>query len=298
VKIMKEIRSVCPSCNSTKWNNFLTTKDFSVTGEEFELKKCLQCTLVFTQPIPTEDAISPYYNFADYISHTNTKRGLFHKLYHTVRRFTLQQKLSWIKYNTKLNQGKLLDIGCGVGSFLQYAKYKGWQVTGIEPDATARKNAAEINNIIAFTAEQLFSLEDKYDAITMWHVLEHVHQLKAYLAQIKNILSSDGIFVIAVPNYTSFDATYYKSFWAAYDVPRHLYHFSPTSIQHLANQFDLEIVAYKPMWFDSVYVSLLSEQYKSGYMLRGILVGIWSNLKGLFNRKKCSSITYILKHRH
>jgi len=132
----------------------------------------------------------------------------------------------------------------------------------------------------------------------MWHVLEHVHALKPYLNQCLKSLKQNGRLIIAVPNYTSFDAKYYKKYWAAYDLPRHLYHFSPTSMATLLSEIGFEIVTIKPMWYDSFYVSLLSEKYKKsgklGLMLAIIIGGI-SNFITLFDASKASSIIYEIK---
>lgn len=285
----------CPICASHNTKTFLKVKDFSVTKEDFELQKCADCNFVFTQNAPDEEHITPFYHFEDYISHTDTKQGLMHKLYHFVRKFTLRKKMNWIRNATGKKTGNLLDIGSGTGAFLHFAKNNQWNVLGIEADATARAKAKELYNVDTETVEKLYSLkQNTYDVITMWHVLEHVHQLDAYMYQIKKLLNGAGKLFIAVPNYTSYDAAFYKNFWAAYDVPRHLYHFSPEAMLRLADKYNFTITAYKPMWFDSFYVSMLSEKYKQGNVLRAVVIGLLSNVNALFNTKKCSSITYVL----
>jgi 2-polyprenyl-3-methyl-5-hydroxy-6-metoxy-1,4-benzoquinol methylase len=285
----------CPVCNETTSSAYLTVSDFSVTKENFDLLQCTNCTLVYTQNIPDQNTIAPYYHFEEYISHTDTKKSLFHKIYHFVRKITLRKKLGWIQNAIQKNTGNLLDIGCGTGAFLAYAKKNNWTVQGIEADATARAKAVELYGIATAASEAFFTLpKNSYDAISMWHVLEHVHNLQGYMQQIKNLLTTDGKLFIAVPNYTSYDAQQYKNYWAAYDVPRHLYHFSPKAIQQLAIANGFAIEKYQPMWYDSFYVSMLSEKYKKGSGILGIIIGLISNLNALFNPKKCSSITYIL----
>jgi 2-polyprenyl-3-methyl-5-hydroxy-6-metoxy-1,4-benzoquinol methylase len=202
-----------------------------------------------------------------------------------------------VQTETGKQQGKILDIGCGTGAFLNTMTLAGWESTGLEPDDAARKKAQELYNINPKPSHEIFNLpHNTYDAITMWHVLEHVHQLHEYITQLKNMLTTNGRIFIAVPNYTSYDAQYYAAHWAAYDVPRHLYHFSLASMKNLVEQHGLTIKKIKPMWFDSFYVSMLSEQYKNGKgnIVKAFFIGFVSNLKTLFNKGKCSSLIYVI----
>lgn len=287
----------CPSCRSKAIAPVLTAKDYTVSQEQFEVWHCQNCTLRFTQHIPDADNIGAYYQSDSYVSHSDTQEGLINKIYHRVRNITLEQKKKLIIDVTKKQSGTLLDVGAGTGAFANAMKTAGWQVTGLEPDPTAR-NIAQVKYMLPLQSpEMLFSLaENSFDAITMWHVLEHVHNLHGYLEQYHKILRPKGKLVIAVPNYTSGDATHYKEHWAAYDVPRHLYHFSPQSMDVLAKQKGFVITGYKPMWFDSVYVSMLSEQYKKGKpsLISAVLNGMVSNVRAISNPKNCSSVIYIL----
>lgn len=289
--------STCPSCGSQKIEQYTTIKDHSVSGKVFGIYKCLHCSLQFTQHAPAQDSISKYYQSADYVSHTDTKEGLINKLYHLVRTFTLGNKRKMISRFTGRKTGKILDIGCGTGAFLNEMKQHGWQTEGLEPDNTAIEKANSLYGIFAKSPDELFKLDaSSYNAVTMWHVLEHVHQLQEYIAQLKKIIKDDGVIFIAVPNYTSFDASHYKENWAAYDVPRHLYHFSPESMKVLIEKHGLNIKTIKPMWFDSFYVSMLSEKYKNGRnnYFKAFLIGLISNIKTVFNRNKCSSVVYVI----
>lgn len=192
----------------------------------------------------------------------------------------------------------MLDVGAGTGAFVHTMQQAGWQVTALEPDETARNIAASKYGLQLQSPAQLFNLpQNHFNAITLWHVLEHIHTLKEYLQQFNNILQQHGRLVIAVPNYTSYDAAYYKEFWAGYDVPRHLYHFSPVGMKLLAKQFGFKVEKVYPMWFDSVYVSMLSEQYKTGKQnfLKALFIGFLSNAKAMLNKEKCSSVIYVLK---
>ena len=173
----------------------------------------------------------------------------------------------------------------------------GWLVTGLEPDAATRQRAENLYGLHLQQTDTLFQLPATgFDAITLWHVLEHVHELHAYIEQIKLLLNHKGRALVAVPNYTSYDAQAYQKYWAAYDVPRHLYHFSPNAIRNLLQQHGLQLLAIKPMWFDSFYIAMLSEQYKNGKnnLVKAVWNGMLSNIKALFNKERCSSVIYVI----
>jgi 2-polyprenyl-3-methyl-5-hydroxy-6-metoxy-1,4-benzoquinol methylase len=286
----------CPVCGSEHINPLLTVKDHSVSGEEFVIWQCSNCSLRFTQDVPDETSIAPYYQSPDYISHSNTDKGLLNKLYQKVRKYTLQQKASLIIHYT-VSKGNLLDIGAGIGAFLNEMKNRQWKATGIEPDEGARTQAKNLFAIDLLSTSSLQNLPAKsFDAITLWHVLEHVHSLHQYVEQLKLLLKDEGKIFIAVPNYQSLDADIYRNNWAAYDVPRHLYHFTPKAMEALMQKHGLRIIATKPMWFDSFYISLLSSKYRRGktsWLLAGIN-GLRSNIKSLLNRDVSSSIIYII----
>lgn len=287
----------CPVCNSAEIKKVLTAKDYTVSQENFAILECSQCTLRFTQDVPSQNAIAPYYKSENYISHTDTSKGLVNQLYKSVRKRTLVQKRKLIEKVTGRATGNLLDVGAGTGSFLNEMKQNNWQVTGLEPDADARAVAKTLHGIGLQESGNLFSLtENSFDAITMWHVLEHVHSLQEYITQLKKLLTANGRLIIAVPNYTSSDAASYGEYWAAYDVPRHLYHFSPKSIETLVVKHGLKLLACKPMWFDSFYVSLLSSKYKNGKTnwIGAGFTGFISNFKAMMNVRKCSSVIYII----
>ncbi len=287
----------CPVCNSDLIKEQLTAKDYTVSQNNFSIWHCNACTARFTQDVPAQDDIGAYYASDNYISHSDTKKGIINSLYHLVRKRTLTAKKKLIVKATGKSTGEILDIGCGTGAFLHTMKAAGWSITGLEPDAIARTKAAELYDIHPQESAKLFELKPAtYNTITMWHVLEHVHDLHKYMKQIETLLAPGGKLFIAVPNYTSKDAETYKAHWAAYDVPRHLYHFSPQSIEHLLSQHGLQLTAVKPMWFDSFYVSMLSEQYKNGKgnIIKAVFNGFLSNLKALSDVRKCSSVIYVI----
>ncbi len=290
--------SECPLCGSSAVLPELTVKDYTVSQEIFDIWQCNHCLGRFTQDIPSSTEIGRYYQSDQYVSHTETKDGFIHKLYHLVRNYTIRGKVKMICSVTGLNKGVLLDVGAGTGSFASAMQRKGWLVTGLEPDATARENAKNINGLQLKETEALFQQNPgSYDAITLWHVLEHVHDLHEYLETFYQLLKPNGKLIIAVPNYRSHDASIYRQYWAAYDVPRHLYHFSPQSMQHLAHAHQFVIKSYKPMWFDSFYVSLLSEQYKTGKkkIAHAFVNGLRSNLKSFRHEQECSSVIYVME---
>lgn len=287
----------CPVCGSGNTRNIFTVKDFTVSGEEFMITECTTCSLRFTQDVPDEVSIGPYYKSENYISHSDTSKGLVNSLYKTIRKRTLKQKRKLIEEITNKKSGRLLDVGSGTGAFVNEMKVSGWNVTGLEPDNGAIKIAKDLYGLELQQTENLFKLAPgSFDAITMWHVLEHVHQLHDYISQLKKLLAPDGKLVIAVPDYTSHDATVYKQYWAAYDVPRHLYHFSPRSMEVLTDKHGLKIIDYKPMWYDSFYVSLLSSKYKNGKTnwISAVWNGLISDIKAIGDVKKCSSVIYII----
>lgn len=287
----------CPVCNSEQLSQGHVVTDYTVSKEEFQIMECENCTLRFTQDIPTQDAIGVYYKSENYISHTDTKKGFVNSLYHFVRKRALVKKKKLVQEVTGLNIGSLLDVGSGTGSFANEMKNAGWAVTGLEPDPDARKVAFDQHQLALNDTSSFFNLAgESFDAITMWHVLEHVHELDAYIVQLKNVLKAEGRILIAVPNYTSVDGQVYKQHWAAYDVPRHLYHFSPAAMKHLVERHGLKIIAYKPLWYDSFYISLLSSKYKNGSTnwIGAGWTGVKSNLAAMRDVKKCSSVIYVI----
>ena len=276
----------------------LRVKDHSVSGEVFDLIYNQEYGFLETIPQPSLDKLPVYYKSDDYISHTDSQRNLFEKAYHVVKKFSLNQKLKLI--NSCVSKEKiLLDIGCGTGDFLQTAKQNDWNVFGIEPNEEARTLANKKTNQAVFNTEKLSEFKSEtFNIITLWHVLEHLPDLENQIKLFKKLLKPNGILIIAVPNHNSFDAKHYNQFWAAYDVPRHLWHFNKASISKLFSKVSMDVIKTKPMYFDAFYVSLLSEKYKSGKMnfFKGFYIGLLSNLKAM-STKEASSVIYILKNR-
>lgn len=290
----------CPCCGSKKIEKVFDAKDATVSLEIFEIWECQKCKLRFTQQAPDGASIGAYYRSEDYVSHSETRRGLVNKLYMMVRRRTLRRKANLVRHSSGLNlkSGQLLDVGSGTGAFASVMKQQGWTVTGLEPDVLARENAQRYHDMELRPIGDLYHLPSgSFDVITLWHVLEHVHDLHGYLNRFHTILKKDGKLILALPNYTSYDARAYGENWAAYDVPRHLYHFSPLSVSVLCKREHFKIEKTFPMWYDSFYISMLSEQNKNrgknGY-LSAIVNGFLSNLMALAEHDRCSSVIYVL----
>ena len=280
-----------------KNNIYLTVKDHSVSSEMFQLIRNETYGFLETRPQPKEDKLSEYYKSDDYISHTDARRNGFERVYHLVRNISLKRKLRLI--NTLTSEEKtLLDVGCGTGDFLKIAQENNWKVSGTEPNEKARQIANAKTNNAVFKIEQLLQFEKQsFDIITLWHVLEHLPNLEDQLSVLKSLLKENGTLIIAVPNYKSFDANYYKTFWAGFDVPRHLWHFDQESLQNLLASKNMKITKTHPMNFDAFYVSLLSEKHKSGFMnpLKAFWIGLRSNLKAK-RTGEYSSLIYIIKN--
>ena len=275
--------------------SFITVKDFSVSGESFSLLLNEEYQILKTHPQPTLDKLGSYYEFEDYISHTDGKRTLFEKMYHFIKGKAIRDKVKLIN-SYKPVKGRILDIGAGTGDFLLECKNQNWDILGIEPNDKAKGIALGKGIKFGDTIEKLES--NSFDVITMWHVLEHVPDVEHQVAELKRLLKPSGTIIIAVPNFKSYDANHYKEFWAAYDVPRHLWHFSKTAIEKLFDKQNMNLENVKPMWFDSFYVSLLSEKYKFGKMnfISGFFIGLISNVSGFF-KKEFSSHIYVLKNK-
>lgn len=292
---MKTI-SQCIVCGSNQFSPFLTCKDYTVSKENFTIVSCNDCGFKFTNPRPDDTVLGDYYKAEDYISHTNTKKGLVNKLYHAVRNITLKKKLNLVR--SYVSRGTILDYGCGTGMFLSVCKKAGWETYGMEPDDQARKIASEENlNLFSDKGRiNTYITDKKFNVITLWHVLEHVTDMDETLSFFKHRLDSKGVLIIAVPNHVSFDAKHYKEHWAAYDVPRHLHHFEKKTIKQLVESKGFQLRETLPMKFDSYYVSLLSEKYKTQKtnLLKAFFVGLRSNL--LANQDNYSSSIYIFTH--
>ncbi|PSR55302.1 methyltransferase [Adhaeribacter arboris] len=287
----------CPICNKELFKNFLIVKDNSVSKESFVIVQCENCGFKFTNPRPDESSIGNYYQSEEYISHTNKATGLTNKAYKVVRTYTIKQKVDLI--NRFSPKDTILDYGCGTGNFLEACKKNGWLVQGYEPNNLARTQAEELlNQKIAGEASALEQIENEsLQVITLWHVLEHIHALNETFKKLTQLTKKGGNIIVAVPNADSHDAQVYKENWAAYDVPRHLYHFNQATMKRFLKKHKIELLETIPMKFDAYYVSMLSEKYISGNneLIKSVLNGFKSNSYASKNANDYSSLIYVGK---
>jgi len=283
----------CPSCGGAELNPFIQAKDTTYSKLDFQLVRCKDCGLVFTNPRPLEAENADYYKSPDYISHTNSTKGIIGILYKRIRKLNLKRKINVLR---KHDSGKnILDIGCGTGYFPKAANEAGYHVVGVEPDPDALRFAKENNKIEVYPLGMLDAFKEPFDSVTMWHVLEHVYHLKEQLKTITGLIKPGGLFVIAVPNYMSFDAQYYGTHWAGYDVPRHLYHFEEKTVKSVLSQFGFSLNDVIPMKFDAYYVSMLSEKNKGGSIWSAYWKGRKSNKMASAKKHPYSSQIYVFK---
>ena len=285
----------CPWCGSDKAQINLWLKDEFLTKEDFHICECLNCGLLYTMPRPSKDKIGEYYKSEEYYSHQENKKGFIPRIYEQVKKVNLKHKYKLATQGKQV--GKMLDIGCGVGDFLHTAESYGWQCIGVEPSEDAKAIARQRTTANILSSEELENLPDaSFDVITMWHVLEHVDDLKWQVAQLQRLIKQEGRIVIALPNYKSYDGQYYKEQWAAYDVPRHLSHFNRSTIAKILTTNDLKLVKTDKLKWDAYYISYLSEQYKIHKLplVKGIYRGWISNLKAR-RSGEWSSVVYIFE---
>lgn len=288
----------CPLCDSESTGLHFQTVDFFLSNEPFTLFKCGSCGFIFTQDHPDERIIGRYYASDDYLSHNNSAKGFSSSIYRLTRSLMLKKKRGIIRKFTGLKSGNLLDIGSGTGHFISEMKMAGWQVQGIEINDKARGYAAVSLGVDVISPEQISSLPaSSFDCITMWHVLEHFQEPFRYASEISRLLKPGGTCVTALPNCASFDAEYYRKFWAAYDVPRHLWHFSPSTFKLFAEKAGFIVRKIRSLPLDVFYISMLSEKYRGGnlYFLNGIIKGIWFSARAIFRIQKRSSLIFFLQ---
>lgn len=285
----------CPVCSGRALAPYLETKDFFYSQEAFTLSQCDKCSFVFTNPIPS--VLSKYYETPDYLSHNSENKGVLGVIYSLIRKANIKRKYRLL--SSYVSNGSLLDIGCGTGELLHFFAKKGWKTSGVEPNTSARKFAIKNYNLNVLDEDGLDILQSEYyDIISMWHVLEHVPDLHGRLSQVDRLLKKGGTLVVALPNLASPDSKKYLKYWSALDVPRHLYHFTQTTFNHLISKHNMKIINAVPMKFDSYYVSLLSEKYLKNpfFFLSAIYNGYLSNLRAK-KTNNYSSMIFVIKRR-
>ncbi len=290
--------NTCPLCKSSEIVPHFSCTDNLVSRKNFDLFRCSTCGFIFTQDAPDEVESGMFYKSADYISHTDSSRTLFEKAYQAVRRYMLRRKRRLVIRSTGKQQGSILDIGSGTGHFLNIMKEAGWTTTGIEIDEEARKYSSSGFGLKIVEPSGLGTLlTGGFDCITLWHVAEHVYDLQGYFANIKQLLKPEGSLIVALPNTGSYDCNYYGRDWAAWDVPRHLWHFNPETFSLFAKREGFNVASATVLPFDVFYISMLSERNRKSKapFLKGIIRGKILFLHTLFNKMKGSSVVYLLR---
>jgi len=288
----------CPLCASEMISVYFKCTDHFISKENFPVARCSSCGFLFTQDYPDETEIHRYYESDDYISHSDTSEGIVNKIYHSIRQVMLLKKRRIIEKLTCLKRGSLLDVGSGTGHFAYMMSKSGWSVTGIEISEKARNSSSAAFNLKIIAPGQISGLvAASFDCVTMWHVLEHFYDPHKYISDILTLLKPGGILLIALPNSGSFDAKHYGNFWAAFDVPRHLWHFDPDSFTCFSGKSGLKVERQLILPFDVFYISLLSEKYKGARwsFIMGITRALWFSSLAVFNRKRSSSLIYVLR---
>jgi SAM-dependent methyltransferase len=288
--------SRCAVCGSDSFKDFLQCTDHFVTGEKFMISACSQCGFHFTNPRPLLKDSGRYYESEKYISHSKTSRGFTNTLFHQARRFTIRSKRDLVrKYSSSAS---ILDYGSGTGEFLAEMKGSGFSCFGIEPNATARDSAVSYYGLNVVDEDGIKNIEPgSLGCISLWHVLEHVYPLEQRVIEFFDKLEPGGTLIVALPNMLSYDARKYGECWAAYDVPRHIHHFTPSTVLQLMKKAGFELIKTSPMYFDAFYISLLSEKYRHGHekYINAFFTGLWSNLSAFFGKGNYSSLIYIFK---
>lgn len=285
----------CPLCGSRHIEEAFVCVDRYASGETFHVCRCTGCGFRFTGDAPVEAEIGRYYESPDYISHTDTERGLMNTVYHWVRSYMLRRKAELVERLGGRTCGRLLDIGSGTGYFADAMTRRHWRADTIEKSAAARGIARQKFGLDTWTEDAYATIADgTYDVITLWHVMEHIERINDLWSGLHRWLKDDGLLLVAVPNCGSYDAQYYKEDWAAYDVPRHLWHFTPDTMERFAGKWGFRLTAVRPMPFDAFYVSMLTEQHLGRRMsfVRGMLTGTGAWLASLRDKRKSSSLIY------
>ena len=287
----------CLVCGSTDPAVLFTAKDHLVSGKNFVLKKCRVCSFTFTSDPPDEKDITKFYISEDYISHSDKKQSLTDHVYHLARNYMLRKKHNLVRKMSRRETGTLVDIGSGTGYFADYMNGNGWKVKGIELSEQARKYSVSRFGLTVVSPSEVSAIKDESaDCVTLWHVLEHLYDPVMWLKEIKRILKDDGKCIIALPNIKSADAEWFGNEWAALDVPRHLWHFSPGTLPAFINGHGFICKKVIPMPLDIYYISTLSYKNRGCRLslVRGMITGLFLTVRSLTNKDRASSLIYVI----
>ena len=280
----------CIICSSESTSPFLMINDrLANIKEDFQLVKC-ECGLVYLNPRPKFENIKKFYQSHEYDPHKNLKNNFRDKTYKIVQKLTLKWKHKII--TSFITTGALLDIGGGRGAFAKFMKEKGWEVTLQENFGKIDKR---INGLHHIKKLEELDCSDKFDVITLWHSLEHIHDIHALFNKINKFLNPVGILLIAVPNINAPERKFYNKNWAPYDAPRHLYHFNLSSLTLLCSNYGYEIVQKFSLYQDTPYNILLSiKNYNLIQLIKAGIVFFYSFITTLIRGPNYASSTLIL----
>jgi SAM-dependent methyltransferase len=227
----------CPMCGADDGAPLVQTEDLLFPGEErFQLLSCRRCGHIYQSPRPTAESIGRYYpeDYHPYLIAVEDEPSPLRRL---DRAFGLRMRTQAVHRAAGGRPGRLLDVGCATGVFLDGMRRLGWSVQGVEPSAYAAGYARRRFGLDVYEG----LLEDaalpaaSFDAITMWDVLEHVHEPRPVLAELARLLRPGGVLVLSLPNPDSLEARLLGRYWLGWDLPRHLNVFPPTQLRaHLA----------------------------------------------------------------
>ncbi|NEX13949.1 MAG: class I SAM-dependent methyltransferase [Prosthecochloris sp.] len=305
----------CPITGNTSPDPFLKVTDRldRENGTEWKLVRDPESELIYLSPRPDETGIGMHYPESSYDPHLSVKGGIIlrDKLYLSLRNLVLRKKASLIeKSGPPLSaRSKILEIGCSTGELLDTLRRKkeipAANCVGFEKNGCPASHA---RNTFGFTVNCTDFCDcppaGTFDRIIFWHTLEHIHRINETLDKAAQCLATDGVMVIALPNAGSRDATLYGKHWVAWDAPRHLYHFTPETLEKLLDKHGLEISSMRPFIPDTFYNCLYSEenirQEKSGsglkHLAKGIIRGMQSAAAGARNNELSSTLVYSVKN--
>jgi 2-polyprenyl-3-methyl-5-hydroxy-6-metoxy-1,4-benzoquinol methylase len=274
-----------------------TATDNLVSGKGFVLKRCSMCCFTFTADPPDEKDIAKFYLSEDYISHSDKKQTLTDHFYHLARNYMLRKKYNLVRKISGRETGALVDIGSGTGYFADYMNGKGWSVKGVELSEQARDYSISRFGLTVVSPSEVSVIKDgAADFVTLWHVLEHLYDPVMWLKEISRILKDDGKCIIALPNIKSDDAEWFGNEWAALDVPRHLWHFSPETLPAFINGHGFICKQVIPMPLDIYYISTLSYKNRGCRLplLMGTVTGLLLTVRSLTKKDRASSLIFVI----
>ena len=252
----------CPLCGTTDATELLETGVRSITGETYRVVQCSECDLRYTRPLPVPDELEAVYG-QDYI--------IYHSVATTARRpwrlnvdaltSLYMQTLFWDRRRALLGRrpGRLLDVGCGTGDFLLTLKQRGWNVCGTEFSDAACAMARARGIPVEQAELASVGFPDRYfDVVTLWHVLEHLEDPFATLAEVRRILRDDGLLIVEVPNSACLAFRLCKKDWFMLEVPQHVQHFTPHTLRSLLQRAGFEPVYRQNLRFWNFHIDFYS----------------------------------------